>query len=245
MTDFYPLVFGVGALGGLLWLLLAIPPRSARLPGVSRELTPQTLLDAGLAALAAGLIGARAAFVSAHWAYYGSRLVEAFVFREGGLNWAGGAVGALLGLAGYALVTRRPFWPLADSLAFPGALVTLAIWTGCLLDGDAYGRPVANPLAPASADLFGTRLPRWPTQALGALYSLAVLLGVLWMHDRRLRPGLLATLMLTLTAAGALALDFTRGDPSPLLSGLRLDGLGAAAVLAVAVAGLTQRLAAR
>jgi phosphatidylglycerol:prolipoprotein diacylglycerol transferase len=208
-------------------------------------MTPQTLLDAGLAALAAGLIGARVAFVSAHWGYYSSRLMEALVFRQGGLNWAGGALGALLGLAGFALLARRPFWPLADSLAFPGALVALASWTGCLLDGSAYGRPVANPLAPASPDLFGTRLPRWPTQALGALYGLAVLLGVLWLHDRRLRPGLLGTLMLTLTAAGALALDFTRGDPSPLLAGLRLDALGAAAILAAALVGLAQRLVAR
>jgi hypothetical protein len=63
------------------------------------------------------------------------------------------------------------------------------------------------------------------------IYSLLVVALIYWLGGRRKPSGLLACLSLTLVAAGALALAFTRGDPVASISGLRLDGVGAAAVL--------------
>src|SRR3989337_3551404 len=97
----------------------------------------------------------RSAFVLAHPAYYSTHLVEAFWFWQGGLSWAGGAAGAFLGLALFSLLARRPLWPAADALAMPGAILSLAAWTGCLAEGCAFGRRVAaGPFSPASADFF-------------------------------------------------------------------------------------------
>ena len=244
MTNAYALVFPLGVMAGLLWLLLGGLPRR-RNPKSRREgPTPAKRVDAGLAALVGGLGGARLAFALVHWGYYAGHPAEILVFQQGGLSWVGGAVGALAGLTLYARLSHQPFWPLADALSFPVIIVAAASWFGCLLEGCAYGRPVAlGPFTPPTVDMFGGRIPRWPTQAVGALYSLLLLLGLLWSAARPMRPGLLACLTVALIAGGAFALSYTRADPVSLLFNIRLDALGSAAVFVIGLAGLTYRAA--
>jgi phosphatidylglycerol:prolipoprotein diacylglycerol transferase len=217
----YPLIFTLGVAASLLWLALSGPERghAAR-------------VDAGLAALAGGLVGARAGFVLVHLDYFASRPAETLWFWQGGLSWVGGAIGACASLLIFALASRQSLWPVADALALPTALMALAGWGGCLLEGCAYGRRAEpGPLTLVSTDMLGWTMPRYPTQAAGMIYSLLVVALIFWLGGRRKPSGLLACLGLTLVAAGALALAFTRGDPVASISGLRLDGVGAAAVL--------------
>lgn len=239
MRNAFPILFTVGTLAGLLWLLLGDPIR--RLSGRWRDLDAAAYLrlDAGLATLAAGLVGARLAYVGAHWDYFASHLAEAFAFSAGGLSWVGGALGAAAGLTALAGLRRAPVWVLADALALPAALLAAVSWGGCLMDGCAYGRPLpgGSPSLFAS-DIFDSRLARWPTQAVGLLSCFALVLGLLALEPRGLRPGLLACLTTTALGLLGMALSFTRGDPVPLLAGVRLDFIGATGVAVLGAAGL-------
>jgi phosphatidylglycerol:prolipoprotein diacylglycerol transferase len=199
-----------------------------------------------LAALAGGLIGARAAFVFAHLNYYTAHPAESFWFWQGGLSWAGGAAGAFIGLALYSILARQPIWPAADSLAMPAAILSLAAWSGCWADGCAYGRRVApGPFSPPSADYFGGVASRWPTQAAGVLLSLFAVALAYLLGAQKAPAGVAFGLTLSLLAAGSLALAFTRGDPGPSLAGLRADALSSAAVLLAAAVTTVARLRSR
>jgi phosphatidylglycerol:prolipoprotein diacylglycerol transferase len=224
----------------LLWLGLSETNRISVSRISTRTSLPVARIDAGLAALAVGLISARIGFVVIHWEYYASKPLEILWFWQGGLSWVSGALGAILGLGLFCVLTHHPFWPLADSLALPGMVIALASWSGCLADGCAYGRALDSPLwASPTPDMFGARIPRWPTQMVGLVYSLLALVILYWLAGLISKPGILASISLTMIAAGAFALSFTRSDPIMLLSGLRLDTLGSAAILLLGGAGLT------
>jgi len=234
VNNAYPWVFAIGALISLLWL---------GLQPAKQESDQAVRIDAGLIALLAGMIGARIGYVGTHWSYFSQRPDEAFYFWQGGLSWAAGAFGALIGLGVYVLLSRHSFWRLVDALAIPAAIVASAAWLGCLIDRCAYGiRTAPGLLTPPAPDMIGNIAPRWPTQALGGLLSL-VLIGVLyWLSHLELRPGLLAALSLSFVALIALALSFTRGDPMPVFAGIRFDGLGSAAVLSLGLIALMVNL---
>ena len=239
MPNTFPMTFTLGALVSLLWLGSPGPMRTvtSRLP--DEKTSPTTRINAGLSALTAGLIGARAGFVILHWGYYASRLIETVWFWQGGLSWIGGVVGAVIGLGVYTAFSHRPFWLLADTLALPGIVMALSCWIGCLFDGCAYGRRAdASFWTPPAVDMFGNRVPRWPTQTVGIVLNLAILAGLYWLTGRQLRHGTLVCTSVSLIAASSLALSFTRGDPVLLLAGLRLDTVGAAVILLLAICGL-------
>jgi prolipoprotein diacylglyceryltransferase len=224
-VESYPLFLTIGVFISFLWLALT-----------GQASLRRASLDAGLAALAGGLIGGRAAFVLAHPSYYSAHFVEAFWFWQGGLNWAGAAAGAFVGLALYARLARRRLWPLADSLSVPAAALSLAAWAGCWADGCAYGRRVPpGPWSPPAADYFGVIAPRWPTQAAGMALSL-VALGLAYAVSHKAPAGLAFGLTLVALAAGSLAIAFVRGDPGPSIAGIRADALGSAAILLAAAA---------
>ncbi len=237
MSNAYPLAFAAGALLGLLWLGLApLERQTGADDSVAR-------IDAGLVALFAGLLGGRLAYVLTHWGYYGSRVIESIWFWRGGLSWAGGALAALMGLAVYDRLTRRPFWAAADALAIPAATLGATSWLGCLIDACAYGRRAsAGLLTPPAPDLLGNLAPRWPTQAIGGVYSLLIVLLLFRLAQRDLRSGLLAAIALSLLSAGPLALAWIRGDPMPVMAGLRLDGVASAALLALGLFGVVLRI---
>jgi len=240
LQDAYPLLFALGAVAGLLWSGLVLGGQS---PPKGKRITPVQALDAGLAALASGLAGARAGYVATSWDYYSQRPQEVLWFWQGGLSWSAGAAGALLGLGLYSGLSRLPFWPLADRLAIPAALVALTAWAGCMLDGCSYGwRTTPGLLTPPAPDLLGILAPRWPTQPVGVIASLAALAGLISLGGRPLPQGALACLSLTMIAAISVALSFTRADPTRILWGMRLDGLASGAVFALGLAGLGHRL---
>jgi phosphatidylglycerol:prolipoprotein diacylglycerol transferase len=228
----------VACLVGLIWLGQADQWERGRRSAGPRS-TPVERIDAGLISLGSGLLGARAAFVLTHLGYYSEHFWESIWFWQGGLSWAGGAIGATVGLAAYSVARRRSILALADSLAAPLALLSTAGWLGCLIDGCAYGKRASlSWFTPASPDLLGNLAPRWPTQTIGALLALALLVGLLWIDPRQIRPGMLACLAITVLSGSDLALEFVRADPAPVVGGVRLDAVGAGVFLAAGVIGL-------
>ncbi len=242
MITAFSVALALSVLVGLFWLAWASPDRVG-LGTLQDEHDFRVRFDMGLSVLVGGLIGARLAFILAHWSYYIGRPIEMLKFWQGGLSWSGAAIGGLLALVIFALITKRSFWSLADHLAAPAAFLAVSLWIGCLVDRCAYGiGGQTGPLAITSADMFGVVSSRWPTQIVGAVCSLLILLVVFLLRRRLKKPGLMASLVLTLLAVMMLGLSFTRADPVGLLWGLRLDMLGSGFILITGLAGLIFRL---
>jgi phosphatidylglycerol:prolipoprotein diacylglycerol transferase len=208
-------------------------------------------LDLGLAATIGGFAGARLLYVSINADYYLPHIDEVVQVWQGGLAWLGAPAGALLGAWLYARGRREPLGPLLDALALPFGLLSLLAWAGCLAAGAAYGFQVAPGQWPAwfvsqAPDIFGLVVPRFPTQALGMAWSVLALLAI-WGTRRgpaaRWPAGALGAYALSLAALGVFLLSFTRGDPAPLISGFRIDVVGAALVLVAATGAWAYRLA--
>jgi len=226
----YTLLIDLGIAAALVWLYLRAPRERAG-----------RWLDAGIAATVGGFVGARLLYVIVNGDYYFLHLGEMFQIWQGGLAWSGAVFGALLGAWFYCNRKREPLAPILDVLAFPIALLGLLSWVGCLAGSCAYGFELTPGQLPAwmaltAPDLYGLVLPRFPTQVIGILWSLLTLVLV-WSvprQNRRWPVGASSAYALSLVALGAFLLDFTRGDPMPLLNGFRLDIIGSAIVLLAA-----------
>jgi phosphatidylglycerol:prolipoprotein diacylglycerol transferase len=221
----YTILIDIGIAAGLAWLYFRAPQGKA-----------MRWLDAGLAATVGGFVGARLLYVVVNGGYYLWHPGEALRIWEGGLAWPGAALGGLAGLWLFGLRQRDPLAPLLDALALPIALLGLLGWGGCLAASCAYGFEATPGQLPAwlvlnAPDLYGLVAPRFPTQVIGLLWSL-VALGMVWAaRDRGWPPAARGWYALSLAALGAFFLGFTRGDPMPLVGGLRLDVVGSALIL--------------
>ncbi len=230
----YTLLLSLGVLGALVVFFLRAKKRVAR---------PERWLDAVLLALAAGVLGARLGYVSAHWDYYQAHSGQILQFWLGGLSWHGGLLGVLLALVPYCRLRGLSFWRLADELALVAPLVAVAASLGCSAAGCAYGRELASPhlLAADLPDLFGVLALRYNVQWLAAGWS-AIAGAALWLLPRQRPRGAAAGLFFVLFGAGLGNLDSMRGDAVPYWWDWRgdvvLDWLlaaGGAAVLAVSL----------
>ncbi|NDJ59955.1 MAG: prolipoprotein diacylglyceryl transferase [Chloroflexi bacterium] len=186
-------------------------------------------IDAYLAALIGGLIGARAGHVLLHWPYFAAHPDEIIRLNAGGLDPHGALIG---GLIGFGIMVRWRGIPAADrrrvlDAAAPAlALIALAGWIGCVAAGCGYGAEVATlaavppPIAAELPDRFGIGAPRYNTQIFGAGLAL-VALGALALLDRRdPPPGARFWLTVALLYAGLFVVGFLRGDSVPLIFGL-------------------------
>jgi prolipoprotein diacylglyceryltransferase len=232
MLQAYPIAFASGSLIGLLWLGW---DNSTTKP-LSRGLPPAVRIRAGFAALASGLLGARLAFVLSHGEYYANQPGQILMLWEGGLGWAGGAIGALLALALMAAIIHRSFWLLIDAMAIPAAILAFACWFGCLLDGCGYGKAADFGLiTPPAADIFGTVAKRWPVQGSAALLCVGIFLLLRALDHRKLAQGALGTLGLAMISGTSLLMAFLRGDPVPVCHEVRLDALSSGVILVLSM----------
>lgn len=227
----YTALIDLGILLALAWLYLASPAEG--------DLSIRWL-EAGLVGALGGLILARLLYVAANWPYYATRLADAARIWEGGLAWPGAALGATPAIAMYARARRLPALPIFDALALPALLLSGLAWAACAASACAAGRAVAPGELPAWLavdwpDHFGVTLPRWPTQAIGVIWSAAAFVG-LWLARRHpWPPGARPSLAVALIALGAFALGWTRGDPMPSLGAWRLDSLASSIVFVFSI----------
>ena len=232
MINAYTWLFTLGAFSALFWLWWSghtSKQLQSTLPAIVR-------VDAGLFALVVGILGARLGYVLMHIHFYARYPGEILKIWNGGLTWVGGALGVIVGLGVYATMTRHPFWHLADIMSLPALYLTFILWFGCMLDGCAYGKPSNYGfLTPPLKDSFGTRTNRWPVQSTGAIFSLFAVV----IHDQiqRKKPpeGVIASISLAMISAGNLLLTFFRGDPVPILFGLRADAVGSSMLFVLSI----------
>ena len=207
---------------------------------------PAAVADAYLAALAAGLLAARLGHVILNWNYFADHLDEIIRLQAGGLDWHGGALGALAGLWLAARWRRLPFAALRDALTPAPPLLALAAWWGCWAAACGYGREVEalwqHPafLVAESADIYGIVAPRYRVQEWGlALAGLALLAALGLLAANRL-PRRRFWLALLLVSLGVFAVGFLRDDPGLPFGPLRLDQAFDLALAGLSLAGLAR-----
>jgi phosphatidylglycerol---prolipoprotein diacylglyceryl transferase len=163
ITSFGVLV-AIGALVGL-WMFQRELARSG---------LPESGVDAAVAGVLGGLIGAKLLWTIEH---AGEEPLTDLLFSRGGMSWFGGLFGGVT--AGLWMLRRRRIaWIAGIAAATPALAVGHAIGRlGCFFVGDDYGRPSDLPWAVAFPEgLPPTTVPVHPTQ----LYEAAVLLPIAW-----------------------------------------------------------------
>lgn len=172
ITSFGAMV-AVGALVGL-WLFR----RELR-----RSRLPESALDAAIAGVIGGMLGAKLLWVFEH---LGEESFRDLALSRGGMSWFGGFAGGIL--AGLAVMHRKRLPKVAVlAAATPALAIGHAIGRiGCFLVGDDYGRPTSLPWGIAFPQgLPPTSVPVHPTQ----LYEAAALLPIAWLLIRWRRQG--------------------------------------------------------
>lgn len=222
----FGLMVALGALVGL-WLF----QREARRAGL-----PEHAVDAALAGVLGGLLGAKILWTIEHRAE--APLLDLLLSR-GGLSWFGGVVGGV-GLGWLTMRVRRLAVLPILAAAAPALAVGQAIGrVGCFLVGDDYGRPSTLPWAVAFPEGLPPTLERvHPTQ----IYEALALMPLVWLLVRQRRSGVSdrAIIGTYLVGAGAIrfAIEWLRVDVRVVgsLSIAHLASLAAIAIGAILLA---------
>lgn len=175
-----------------VWLGVRLGSRWA---GVARG----PLWDLAFWAVIGGFVGARLFHLLDHLPYYLAYPLEALRFWKGGIAVYGGFVGGVVGGLLYARRRGLPVWPLLDAGAFAMLAGQFIGRIGCLINGDAWGRPTggtwgliyAHPDALLPAEYIRDRVPTHP-YPLYEMASVALLALALVLARRRgwlRRPG--------------------------------------------------------
>jgi prolipoprotein diacylglyceryltransferase len=220
---------GLGASLGLLQVRQRVPKWQA-----------PRWMNAALLTLGGALLGARIGFTLFNLHYFSQHPLEALYIWQGGLDWPGAILGALLVML---LVARR--WPislarLSDAMLPMLPPIAIAAWLGCWQTGSAYGIAPAAPAwwAIPSLDETGVYARRLPVQLVSAL----LLAGFFIWHSSRLgnrRPaGQRASLALLGLMLDLFAASFVRADPIPLWAGMRADTWISGAFLILTIAAV-------
>lgn len=174
----YPVIFRIGdfeitSFGVLVAVAALVGIRLFRRE-LARSALPPDAIDAALAGVVGGLIGAKLLWTVE---FIGEQPVTELLFSRGGLSWFGGLIG---GVAAGLWMLRRRNVPLVPALAAasPALAVGHAIGRiGCFMVGDDYGRPSNLPWAVAFPEgLPPTEVPVHPTQ----LYEAGALSIIAW-----------------------------------------------------------------
>jgi phosphatidylglycerol:prolipoprotein diacylglycerol transferase len=231
----FTLALAVAVVAGIGWSAYRLPDQRG------------AVVDAGLGALAGGVIGARLAHVLLNWTYFAYNTDEIWRLRSGGLDWHGALLGCLIGLWVVSRWRGLDFVHLLDVLAPALPLLALAGWWGCRAANCGFGIEVdtlANypPLLVAELpDVYGIPAPRYNTQLFGLALALPVFVLTVWIFWRELLIGRRFWLVLALLSAGMFGIGFYRADYALRIANLRADQWLDLVVLVVSVVYLGSR----
>jgi phosphatidylglycerol:prolipoprotein diacylglycerol transferase len=178
--------------------------------------------------IVAGLLGARAAYVIENWEQYSDNLGSILAFREGGVVFYGGFLGAILSLVVYSRIKHLRLLSLLD-LTTTGLPVAHALGRiGCFLNGCCYGSRTDGPLGvcyprysfPWSMQVDAQAITRYDLKTLPlhavqlyeAAANLAIFAIIVIVYRRARRPGMTAGIYALLYAVARLGLEHFRGD---------------------------------
>jgi phosphatidylglycerol:prolipoprotein diacylglycerol transferase len=106
---------------------------------------PNVITNIALCSLIAGVLGARLFFVVHHFEKFQEKPLDVFAVWQGGLEFLGGLIPAIVLIFVYLLYKKLPIRRYFDILAI-GLMLGLAFGRiGCFLYGDCYGKPIKPP----------------------------------------------------------------------------------------------------
>ena len=239
----YPVLFRIGSFEITSFGVLVAAGALIGLWLFQRELArrslPEAGVDAGIAGVLGGLLGAKLLWTIEH---AGQEPLTGLLLSRGGMSWFGGLLGGVG--AGIWMLRRRGIPVMAGlSAASPALALGHAIGRiGCFLVGDDYGRPTDLPWGVAFPEgLPPTDIPVHPTQ----LYEMALLLPIAWLLVRWRARGVADSVVfgryLVLAGSIRFAIEFVRVN-EPLVGPFTLAHLISAAVT---IAGLAMLFASR
>ncbi|MBK9122037.1 MAG: prolipoprotein diacylglyceryl transferase [Chloroflexi bacterium] len=180
--------------------------------------------------MAAGAIAAgRVEYVLYNAQFFADDVGVAFSVASGGLEPRLALLAAVaLGVA-WTRRAGKPVRPLLTALGSGLPLIAFAAWWGCAAASCAYGVEVDNLQNYPSWQVWeaaGEYLmvaPRYAVQPLGMAASAVTIALVLCLRALGVRGANLLAAAVILCFAGSSLLGVLRGDPNPMLAGLRLD----------------------
>ncbi len=242
-----PIAFTIGSIKvawyGIMVALAVVTVVTWALVAVRKDprITNDIVLNAALAGIPAGIIGARLLHVIDHWSDYKDNLGA--IIGGDGLAIYGAVLGAALGIWIYSCFRKIPYGHLGDVVA-PGIILAQAIGrVGCTLNGCCYGTVCDLPWAvtythPESLGPSGIFVH--PTQVYEIIYNLIVF-GILLALRGRFRPdGSLFMIYLALYSVWRFGVDFIR-EGTDFLFGLHEAQIISIIVLIVTITLLSWR----
>ena len=182
--------YGLMYLAGFVAFLLLGRRRAATQPW--HGLKPAALDDLLFYGVLGVIVGGRLGQVLFYEpAYYLAHPLEIFAVWKGGMSFHGGFLGVLAAMALCANKRGLSFWQVTDFIA-PLVPIGLGLGrVGNFINGELWGRVVANPTAPdlpwAMVFPFVDALPRHPSQLYQALGEGLLLFLLLWWYSGRQR----------------------------------------------------------
>jgi phosphatidylglycerol:prolipoprotein diacylglycerol transferase len=186
-------------------------------------------LDVSIAAIVAGVIGARALHVALQWEYFQDHTGEIDALWLGGMAWHGGLFAAVPVVLIAARLRDVPLRAWTDALALAFPLSMIGAWSGCRDAGCGYGYEVATLadwpgwLVEELPDVFGLYAPRLDVQLFGAVFGAILFILVLILTRLEWLRGLRLWLVLALASLGLALFGFFRADPAQTLIDHRAD----------------------
>ena len=208
-------IYSYGLMLFLSFLLgIVIVERRAKKFGVD----PKKVTDLALWVLLAVVVGSRLFYVAFHWGEFKDDLIGIIAFWRGGLAglmFYGGFLGALIAGLVFVRINRLPVLKLMDAVAPALVLGEGLTRIGCFLNGCCFGQPTASFLGmefprhcAAGATYSGQMIH--PTQLYSSLAGF-VLFGIaLLLERRKLRDGVLFSIVLVAYSLFRFGIDFVR-----------------------------------
>jgi phosphatidylglycerol:prolipoprotein diacylglycerol transferase len=198
-------------------------------------------LDAIVAAVVGGVIGARAVHVWLNWAYFSAHTDQITVYSSGGLDWHGAVALGLLCAIIVAMVRHVPIKAFTDALALTFPIGAVTVWLACAASASAYGVEVRTLadfpgwLVIESPDVYGTIAPRINLAPIGIALAIILLAIIVALTVFRRFEGLRLWLALALYALSMAVIEFFRADYVATWFGRRGDQILDLAVALVAI----------
>nr|MBP7276154.1 prolipoprotein diacylglyceryl transferase [Kiritimatiellia bacterium] len=189
--------------------------------------------DLALWIMLGGVLGARLAFVAAHWPEFRGAPLSIFALHEGGLIYYGGLAGGILAVLIFAWVRREPIWSLGDFVVSAIPLAHAIGRIGCFTRGCCYGAVCTT--SGWAVEIGGAL--RYPVQLYEAAANVALYVVLLpIVLRRRGRPGIAVATYMTLYGCIRFGTELLRGDERQRLGAL---GIAQWISLGLIAAGVT------